>query len=64
MSKRRHVSITHHQDDGEHVRTLAKPLGRNGFEIRNSSIQAFEPGEIFPGVRMHATGTIYGSLGE
>jgi len=40
MSKRRHVFISHHHADDDHVTKLTKLLGRNGFEIRNSSIRA------------------------
>lgn len=40
MSKRRHVFISHHHADDNHVTKLTNLLGRNGFEIRNSSIRA------------------------
>lgn len=40
MSKRRHVFISHHSADDEHVTKLTELLGRNNFEIRNSSIRA------------------------
>ena len=40
MSKRRHVFISHHHADDDHVTKLTSLLGRNGFEIRNSSIRA------------------------
>jgi len=40
MSKRRHVFISHHHADDDHVTKLTNLLGRNGFEIRNSSIRA------------------------
>ena len=40
MSKRRHVFISHHHADDDHVTKLSRLLGRNGFEIRNSSIRA------------------------
>ena len=40
MSKRRHVFISHHHADDDHVTKLAELLARNNFEIRNSSIRA------------------------
>ena len=40
MSKRRHVFVSHHHADDDHVTKLSSLLGRNGFEIRNSSIRA------------------------
>lgn len=40
MSKRRHVFISHHHADDDHVTKLTNLLGRNNFEIRNSSIRA------------------------
>lgn len=40
MSSRKHVFISHHHADDEHVTKLTNLLGRNGFEIRNSSIRA------------------------
>lgn len=40
MSKRRHVFISHHHADDDHVSKLTDLLGRKGFEIRNSSIRA------------------------
>lgn len=40
MSKRKHVFISHHHADDEHVSKLTALLSRNGFEIRNSSIRA------------------------
>ena len=40
MSKRKHVFISHHHADDDHVTRLTRLLGRRGFEIRNSSIRA------------------------
>jgi len=40
VSKRCHVFISHHSADDEHVTKLTELLGRNNFEIRNSSIRA------------------------
>jgi hypothetical protein len=40
MSKRRHVFISHHHADDEHVTKLTDLLSRNNFEIRNSSVRA------------------------
>lgn len=40
MTKRRHVFISHHHADDAHVSDLTSLLGRNGYEIRNSSIRA------------------------
>ena len=40
MSKRRHVFVSHHHADDQHVTKLTDLLGRNNFEIRNSSIRA------------------------
>lgn len=40
MSKRRHVFISHHHADDEHVARLTRLLERHAFEIRNSSIRA------------------------
>lgn len=40
MSGRRHVFISHHHADDEHVSKLTSSLARKGFEIRNSSIRA------------------------
>ncbi len=40
MSKRRHVFISHHHADDEHVSGMTKLLARHGYEIRNSSIRA------------------------
>jgi MTH538 TIR-like domain (DUF1863) len=40
MSKRRHVFISHHHADDDHVSKLTNLLGRKGFDIRNSSIRA------------------------
>lgn len=40
MSKRRHVFISHHHADDDHVNKLTDLLGRQGYEIRNSSIRA------------------------
>jgi hypothetical protein len=40
MSKRKHVFISHHHADDEHVTKLTDMLKRNGFELRNSSIRA------------------------
>ncbi|BCG97752.1 MULTISPECIES: TIR domain-containing protein [unclassified Mesorhizobium] len=40
MSGRRHVFISHHHADDEHVTKLTESLARKGYEIRNSSIRA------------------------
>ncbi|MFN7024127.1 MAG: TIR domain-containing protein [Pseudorhizobium sp.] len=40
MSGRRHVFISHHHADDEHVTKLTDSLRRKGYEIRNSSIRA------------------------
>lgn len=40
MSKRRHVFISHHHADDDHVSKLTNLLGKKGFDIRNSSIRA------------------------
>lgn len=40
MSGRRHVFISHHHADDEHVTKLTDSLARKGYEIRNSSIRA------------------------
>lgn len=40
MARRRHVFISHHHADDAHVSGLTGILGRNGYEIRNSSIRA------------------------
>src|SRR6266436_941960 len=40
MSKRKHVFISHHHADDEHVSRLTDMLKRNGFELRYSSIRA------------------------
>jgi MTH538 TIR-like domain (DUF1863) len=40
MSKRRHVFISHHHADDDHVSRLTEMLARQGFEVRNSSIRA------------------------
>lgn len=40
MSKRRNVFISHHHADDGHVDKLTSLLGRQGFQIRNSSIRA------------------------
>jgi hypothetical protein len=40
MSKRKHVFISHHHADDEHVTRLTDMLKRDGFELRNSSIRA------------------------
>ena len=40
MSKRKHVFISHHHADDEHVTKLTGLLARHGYEIRNSSIRA------------------------
>jgi hypothetical protein len=40
MSKRRHVFISHHHADDEHVTGMTNLLARHGYEIRNSSIRA------------------------
>ena len=40
MSKRKHVFISHHHADDEHVTRLTDMLNRNGYELRNSSIRA------------------------
>lgn len=39
-SKRRHVFISHHHKDDEHVTKLTSLLQRGGYDIRNSSIRA------------------------
>lgn len=39
-SKRRHVFISHHHEDDEHVGKLTSMLSRSGYDIRNSSIRA------------------------
>lgn len=40
MPGRRHVFISHHHADDEHVTKLTESLARKGYEIRNSSIRA------------------------
>lgn len=40
MANRRHVFISHHHADDEHVTRLTDSLSRKGYEIRNSSIRA------------------------
>lgn len=40
MTKRRNVFISHHHADDEHVSKLTDLLGRQGFQIRNSSIRS------------------------
>ncbi len=40
MVDRRHVFISHHHADDEHVDRLSGMLSRRGYEIRNSSIRA------------------------
>src|ERR1044072_1305286 len=40
MTKRKNVFISHHHADDEHVSKLTDMLGRNGFQLRNSSIRA------------------------
>ena len=40
MASRRHVFISHHHADHEHVTKLTDSLSRKGYEIRNSSIRA------------------------
>jgi hypothetical protein len=40
MSSRKHVFISHHHADDEHVNKLTSLLQRHGYEIRNSSIRA------------------------
>ncbi|MGO4486662.1 TIR domain-containing protein [Rhizobium pisi] len=40
MAGRRHVFISHHHADDEHVDRLSNMLARQGYEIRNSSIRA------------------------
>lgn len=40
MASRRHVFISHHHADDEHVNKLSGLLARQGYEIRNSSIRA------------------------
>jgi len=39
-STRRHVFISHHHKDDEHVTRLTNLLNRQGYDIRNSSIRA------------------------
>ena len=39
-SERRHVFISHHHKDDDHVTKLTSLLSRRGFDIRNSSIRA------------------------
>ncbi|MCG8003222.1 MAG: TIR domain-containing protein [Candidatus Thiodiazotropha lotti] len=38
-SKRRHVFISHHHKDDEHVEKLTKLLSKDGYDVRNSSIR-------------------------
>lgn len=40
MSKRRHVFISHHHADDDHVSNLTQMLARQDYEVRNSSIRA------------------------
>ena len=40
MSRPRHLFISHHHADDDHVTRLTQMLGRNNYEIRNSSIRA------------------------
>lgn len=40
MTKRRNVFISHHHADDDHVSKLTGLLGRQGYQIRNSSIRA------------------------
>jgi hypothetical protein len=40
MSNRKHVFISHHHADDEHVTRLTDMLSRNGYDLRNSSIRA------------------------
>lgn len=40
MTKRRNVFISHHHADDDHVTRLTGLLGRQGYQIRNSSIRA------------------------
>jgi len=40
LSKRKHVFISHHHADDNHVTRLTDMLKRNGYDIRNSSIRA------------------------
>ena len=39
-SKRRHVFISHHHKDDEHVEKLTSLLNKSGYDVRNSSIRA------------------------
>ena len=38
-SKRRHVFISHHHKDDQHVEKLTKLLNKSGYDVRNSSIR-------------------------
>lgn len=40
MDKRKHVFISHHHADDDHVRRLTEMLKRNGYDLRNSSVRA------------------------
>jgi hypothetical protein len=40
VATRKHVFISHHHADDEHVTRLTDMLKRNGYDIRNSSIRA------------------------
>lgn len=40
MPGRKHVFISHHHADDDHVTRLTGMLARNGYDIRNSSIRA------------------------
>jgi len=40
MSERKHVFISHHHADDEHVTRFTNMLKRNGYDLRNSSIRA------------------------
>lgn len=39
-SKRRHVFISHHHKDDEHVTKMTSLLNKSGYDLRNSSIRA------------------------
>ncbi len=39
-SKRRHVFISHHHKDDDHISKLTELLSKGGYDIRNSSIRA------------------------
>jgi hypothetical protein len=40
MSKQKHVFISHHHADDDHVTRMTNMMKRNGYELRNSSIRA------------------------